>query len=348
MVLFNFSNLHHGGGVQVAVSFFNHLIKFPPPHDYIVLASSEILENIDYIPHNFKYQELNTYGLMNNYFSFKQHSPSLIFTLFGPIYYCPKSIVSVVGFAQPNIVYRELAIKLGLKYNLKKTLKFYLQKLAFICFSDLVITEVDDVTERISHYAGRIKNVKTIANQLNDALISEDKESNSTNQSINNVIGVIGADYEHKNWATVFKIAYQYLDINLDIKFNITLTIDQAKNYVNDIPSNVSCQGRLKLKELPNFYKSCSIIWCPSLLECFSATPLEALYFNKKLILPNLPFNKAYTKCAFTYEVSCNQDLLQTINYALHASNKDVPATLFEAKRSQQYIEALNSLIYLK
>ena len=50
--------------------------------------------------------------------------------------------------------------------------------------------------------------------------------------------------------------------------------------------------GELSINQCPDFYNNMDMIFFPSNLECFSATPLEALYMKKSIVCSNLPFNK--------------------------------------------------------
>ena len=50
--------------------------------------------------------------------------------------------------------------------------------------------------------------------------------------------------------------------------------------------------GELSINQCPDFYTKMDMIFFLSNLECFSATPIEALYMNRNIVCSNLPFNK--------------------------------------------------------
>ena len=59
-----------------------------------------------------------------------------------------------------------------------------------------------------------------------------------------------------------------------------------------DFKKKVISLGELSINQCPDFYNNMDMIFFPSNLECFSATPLEALYMKKSIVCSDLPFNK--------------------------------------------------------
>ncbi|MDA9852236.1 glycosyltransferase, partial [Flavobacteriaceae bacterium] len=108
-------------------------------------------------------------------------------------------------------------------------------------------------------------------------------------------IGVIGRNYPHKN----LKILPRILDI-LNVKFEskvafyVTLTNEEFTSMNSSFQKKIINYGSLKVSECPKFYDEMDLIFFPSLLEVFSATPLESLYMKKPLVCSDLSFNKGY------------------------------------------------------
>lgn len=49
--------------------------------------------------------------------------------------------------------------------------------------------------------------------------------------------------------------------------------------------------GRISQKELGAMYQRCQLCYLPTLLEVFSASTVEAMYFNLPIVATNFSFN---------------------------------------------------------
>ena len=132
-ILLNASNLHVGGGVQVAVSFIYELSCMDMYIGNVsILISDEVHANLQSINTDYSrfadYEVFNTYGLgtLLSGFSRKVRGFDVVFTVFGPLYSWPMRALSIVGFAQPWIVYpqNELYRKMSARLSLKTRLFF--------------------------------------------------------------------------------------------------------------------------------------------------------------------------------------------------------------------------------
>src|SRR5690606_31191019 len=111
-VVINASNLHTGGGIQVAVSFFQELAELPPPRFRMeILASTEISDAVDRIGLDRSrfahFETFNTYGVFRGMNELRRRlsGADAVFLIFGPSYLVPKPRRSIVGFAQAWILY---------------------------------------------------------------------------------------------------------------------------------------------------------------------------------------------------------------------------------------------------
>ena len=66
-----------------------------------------------------------------------------------------------------------------------------------------------------------------------------------------------------------------------------------------DIPERYSHRvinvGPVSINQCPALYHYCDALFLPTLLECFSASYVEAMYFKKMIFTSDLPF--AHTVC---------------------------------------------------
>jgi hypothetical protein len=72
--------------------------------------------------------------------------------------------------------------------------------------------------------------------------------------------------------------------------------------------------GPIKVNQCPALYHFCDALFLPTLLECFSASYVEAMYFKKTIFTSDLSF--AHTVChdsAFYFDPYCVNDICDKI-----------------------------------
>lgn len=297
-ILINASNLHNGGGIQVASSFINELESLDEvTQEYFFYVSSEVNKNIDNAKKFKNYVVKNTYGIngvLKSYNLFDKFD--IVFTIFGPCYYPVKGI-SIVGFAQPWIIYpnNEVYSLLNIKDLIKTKLKFDLQKL-FFRNADHLVVELEHVKKGLITY--NIANAKdisivynTVANLYFDKKIWQPLKNQKILESKNFKIGLVSRDYSHKNIDILPKVKEVLKNsYNLNVDFFVTLNDDEWVKKTDDFKKNIYTIGSLLSNQCPCFYEKMDAVIFPSLLECFSATPLEAMVMEKPLFASDRAF----------------------------------------------------------
>lgn len=299
-VLINASNLHSGGGVQVASSFINELSMLDKSivKKFTIYVSSEVDKNINYSSKGYflKYEVINTFGIKNFIKGNKiLNGFDLVFTVFGPCYYRVNGI-NLVGFAQAWIIYpyNDSYKRQPLVEKIKLRIKFNIQKI-FFKKSNACIVELDHVKdELVKNNIFKDENVFIVRNcvsniYFNPALWSDLKIEETRSFKI----GLISRDYIHKN-TEILPIVKDILkekyskDVDFFVTFNDFEWMRKSKNFRSKI-KNI---GVLNVNQCPTFYKNIDAVIFPSLLECFSATPLEAMIMEKPLFASDRQFVK--------------------------------------------------------
>ncbi|MAY56258.1 MAG: glycosyl transferase family 1 [Gammaproteobacteria bacterium] len=305
-VLINASNLHTGGGVQVATSFINDLLGDRSRlADCIVsvYASDTVYENIDFQRINcdslFTLKRFNVRGIESLKFGVSSEFQGfdLIFTIFGPFYTNQRVKHSIVGFAQAWIVYPNNEVyfrKSFLKRNFDR-LKFRLQW-SFFQKSDLLVVESEHLKERLSSYKGfSPSRVKVVPNCVAEIFRSEKKNRRDVEIFSRSpgviYLGLISRDYIHKNLDFLMEVVIRLNQLGrLEYKIVVTLSDEEWSKKSPQFRSSLVNAGVVKYADLPNFYKQLDAVIFPSLLESFSVTPLEALATRKVLFASNREF----------------------------------------------------------
>ena len=74
------------------------------------------------------------------------------------------------------------------------------------------------------------------------------------------------------------------------------------------VEDKVVNHGQISQKELVEVYRHCQYAFLPTLLEVFSATSLEAMYFDLPIVATDFPFNKDVIGEAGIYCKPCDAE----------------------------------------
>ena len=366
LALINASNLHSGGGTQVAISFI-HELSLMVDHDFShihIITSSEVDKGLSRL--NTKLGGFGNYKVINNYGLQALRSPlnniirnyDLVFTVFGPNYLRVKAKKDIVGFAQPWIINFDNPIsqKLSFLNRNKLWMKFNLQWLFFIR-SDHYVVELEHVKEKLIHNKKvQDKNISVVYNTVSSLYKDSNKwgliELNKPENQL--ALGIVTRDYPHKNLDILPKVAQSLkLNHNLSVHFYTTLNNEEWSKRGSLFKSYVSTVGSLSPEECPSFYQQIDGVIFPSLLECFSATPLEAMVMEKPLFASDRDFVRdvCHDYAIYIDPLDADDIALKIANY--FQSDKINTTQLKEAKehafnfssarsRAEQYLKIIN------
>lgn len=365
-ILINTSNLHVGGGVQVATSFIYELSKLKDlPFKPVVYLSTEVINELNKLSADLSSitcKLYNTYGIKK----FAQHKQefaqfNIIFTVFGPFYFKSKGQQTVTGFAQAWIIYpnNEVYKTMPFLKKLKTKLRFNLHKL-FFRRDNLLIVELDHVKNRLIHLGIKSsENIKVVRNCFSSLYLNkdiwEDIDLITNNNGLN--IGFVSRDYPHKNLSILPKVKELLLDKHhIDAQFYITLTEQEWDSRDSNFKKDICNAGALSTTQCPTFYRKMDAIIFPSLLECFSATPLEAMIMKIPLFASDRGFVKdSCSEYAIYFDPINPESAADSIAAYFKRAQEDRALLLEEAQqhalsfssakeRADQYIKILQSL----
>lgn len=302
-ILINASNLHVGGGIQVATSFIYELSLMDADslNDLHFIVSDEVNEGLirlGTVTSNFKnYKVVNTYGLHAIYSPVNSIVKyyKTVFTIFGPNYLSCQSNNEIVGFAQLWILEPNNPIK-ERSNLLTKTKISFKRKLQWLAFkrANTLIVELEHVARKLeSNKKYPKEKIHVVYNTVSNLYFDQSKWKNVKIQKSQDQlsIGIISRDYSHKNLAILPQVAILLRsEYNLNVHFYVTLNEDEWSTKDSFFKENISTVGALKIDECPSFYQQMDGIIFPSLLECFSATPLEAMIMQKPLFASDRDF----------------------------------------------------------
>lgn len=302
--LLNASNIHSGGSVQVATSVIGELTLMTTlPPNLVVWASTAVDTNLQKLGYDIsilpKYEIVNSYGirLLSSPLLRRLQNFKVVFTVFGPLYTWRLSGINITGFAQPWILYpnNEIASSLRVHYRWLTRLKFKVQSFFFNQADHLVVELMHVRCGLINKGIGNPSAIHVVRNSLSSLYNNPSKWHEvilpATRSDIK--LGFVGRNYAHKNTAILPKVSDLLLrDYGINISFYVTFTEEEWASCSANFRATVINVGPLFVAQCPSFYTQMDGIIFPSLLECFSATPLEAMAMEKLLFASDRPFNR--------------------------------------------------------
>lgn len=307
-IVLNASNLQGGGAVQVATSLVCELESSLLKEDIVLVLSSVVFKECTAIGVDFKgFRALHQI----DHFGFKPfnkglqeifRNADLVFTVFGPLYLWRQPKISIVGFAQPWILYPASEAYLALPRSKRAItrLKYAIQQWFFRRNSSMMIVEAEHARKRLAALFPSLP-VVVVPNALNsvflDAIMSDRAKALAKHawppyHSVRHVtLGHVGRAYSHKN-LSILPAVRQTLWDRYGVKATIRTTLNEAEwaSQSEAFRSSIENVGALSLRECISFYQDLDGVIFPSLLECFSAAPLEAMAMRLPLFASDRAF----------------------------------------------------------
>lgn len=336
-IVINVANLHAGGGVQVASSFLFELSKLVRDTreqlEITVMCSQKVYNNLpsDFYENVFNHFEiLNIHGLslLSRKVKEKFSGFDVCFTVFGPIYFKPDVKFHICGFAQPWIAYPDnyAYSQLSLKEYLKNKLKFTIQSQLFKRYDHLVV-EQQHVSDALCKLGYTQKNISVVSNCVSSIYedtnrwVPLEADDNFFNEKI--TLGFIGRAYPHKNVSVLSKVNEILISkYKMKCNFIFTFTESEMNSCGFSNHSNFHTVGEISATQCPSFYQMLDALVFPSLLECFSASPIEAMKMKTTVIASDYPFVKEVCGEAAFYFDPLSADKIATSIYNAFSNNE--------------------------
>ncbi len=303
-ILINCSTLKKGGVLQVAHSFVSELVE-RSDHEYCFIFSPLLRKDFQ----GYKEEDelhFHTYDVNPTMMKaltgrdktldriFAKVKPDIVFSLFGPTYWKPKS-AHVCGYAKAVYFYPDSPFIQNMPLLRKLKLKFLkvFHMNDFKNFNDALITETNDASFRLSKILPQ-KNIYTVSNTYNQ--IFDNPQNWDTNVKLPTFDGItlltITANYRHKNLSVIPKVAAYLSNKYPSFKFRFVLTLREGEIEITDknMLKYMVFLGRVSIYQCPTLYKKSDLMFMPTLLECFSATYPEAMKMETPILTSDMPF----------------------------------------------------------
>ncbi len=218
-----------------------------------------------------------------------------VFTVFGPLYGRRRPARSVVGFAQPWILYpdNEIARQMPWPARVRQRLKYWLQS-RFFAQADLLVVELDHARDGLVRQGvAPAERIRVVHNTLASLYMQPARwlPVDLPLVQADLRLGYLGRNYAHKNTAIFPAVHARLKELHgLDARFYVTFTQDEWRACTETFRACSVNVGPLSVAQCPSFYQAMDGVVFPSLLECFSATPLEAMAMERPLFASDRAF----------------------------------------------------------
>ncbi len=353
-ILINASNLKVGGGIQVADSVFRELPKYGE-HRFVIVYSDALSKSADEAGKNDNIIAVR-YNMPSDWRSIlfgrnlfldelvSKEGVEVVITLFGPSRWRPR-VRHLLGFARAQLLLPESPYwtKQAVKKDWKLKLKLRLLKRQFDKDSEEYYTESPFISERLLNLYSN-KKVYTISNTCNQVFNSPELWDKSVElpQFSGYRLLTIAANYPHKNLEIIPAVIDVLEQSYPDFKFQFVLSINKDelwsnKTYSERYDKHIHFMGKVSVSQCPFLYKQCDAMFLPTLLECFSASYVEAMKMQKPILTSDLGFARGICgEAAVYFDPMSAKDIAEKI-YLL-ASNSKLQENLVEKGVQQEKI----------
>ena len=267
--------------------------------------------------------------------------PDVVYSITAPSYFSFKT-TEVMRFTNPLVTHPNKYSWSMLPFLEKMTTKLY-------CFNQVrlmkkaryFITQTETTKQGILRITGLPNDHCKVVNNvlpgvfktMNNTPIVEDDWIN---------VACVGNPVPHKNFDIVPDVIAELVAKGIkNVRFHLTIPKGHPMEEVvigriekMNLKEHAINHGRVTQKELGEMYRRCQLCFLPTLLEVFSASTVEAMYFNLPIIATDFPFNtEVLADACLYYEPKNAKDAAN--QFAKMIADKELQTTMRERMARQ-------------
>lgn len=299
---------HAGGAYQIANNFVRKTLEHPEI-EWIYVVSSDLdaslpdemkgMENYHVFPTQPDYRRTYQKVKVELKELERKEKPDVVYSITAPSYFTFNA-VEVMRFTNPWVTHPN-------KYSWATLSLINRLKTRFYCWNQrrmmrkaaYFVTQTETTKKGIIRITGvPYENVKVVNNVLPQVFKSLPKTPKNQDGNWMDV-ACVGAPVPHKNFDILPAVIKQLKALGVEnVRFHVTIPTDNPllSMYKRDLDvlglsDRIVTHGRCSQNELAEMYRGCQLCLLPTLLEVFSASTLEAMYFRLPVVATNFDFN---------------------------------------------------------
>ncbi|QNP55061.1 glycosyltransferase [Tessaracoccus defluvii] len=234
---------------------------------------------------------------------------ALQWTVFGPRYGWKRAPIVVTGIADVTSVYHwPIGVPKGpIRNRLKRAVRGPIARKLFQGES-LLVSESEALLDVFCRRTGYPRErTKTIPNAVNSAVLEAARRPGRDLSLAPRPMGVdyrlvyVARGYPHKNHEFLTQLHAELLLLGVSVEFVVTLSESEWAERTRQFRAVCKNVGVIPVSAVADLYFQCDAVIFPSLLESFSATPIEAMATNGRIFASDRPFVREVCGDTVTY-----------------------------------------------
>lgn len=239
----------------------------------------------------------------------KKVQPDVIYTITAPSYF-RFDTREVMRFTNPLVTHPNMYSWKVQSLKAKTRIKIYCwNQKRMMRKAHYFVTQTEFTKQGIMRITGEPdSHVRVVSNVLPAAFAHQDN-THIDNGSGWIEVACVGAPVPHKNFDILPEVLLELKKLGItNLRFHTTIPendplwgrikSDLVKNNMLEYVQN---HGRVSQAELADMYRYCSLCFLPTLLEVFSASTVEAMFYDLKIVATEFPFNREVLQDAALY-----------------------------------------------
>lgn len=309
---------HSGGAYQIAFNFISNSLEHNEV-EWIYVVSADLDEilpkEVKGKEHYYVYPTQPDFR--HSYKKVKQElreleqrlSPDVVYSITAPSYFRFKT-TEVMRFTMPWVTHPNRYSWAVLSWKKRMKMKLYCwNQRRMMRKARYFVTQSETTRQGILRITGaQPENVRVVKNVLPSIFKTLDNAPFPADENWIDVASVAN-DSKHKNLDIIPSVLDELKQLGINnVRFHVTLPQDctcwkdiQEGLSSSGLEDRVITHGRLSQHDLADMYRHCQICFLPTLLEVFSASTLEAMYFYLPTVATDFDFNKEVMADACLY-----------------------------------------------
>lgn len=299
-----------GGAFQIALNFLLKTLEHPDVQ-WLYFTSQDVDEVIGEHFNSYRNESYFVFptqpDFKKTYWSVKNQVesletrlvPDVIYSITAPSYFKFKA-PEVMRFTNPWVTHPNKYAWSTLSYiNKLRYLLYTINQKQLMKSAHFFITQTETCARGIRKITNESReHIKVVNNVLPSVFMSVNNTPIKEDNYIN--IAAVGAAIPHKNFDIIPEVLVELKKLGVNnVRFHLTIAPENhithtimAKTLKYGLEEHVINHGRMTQAKLGEMYRRCQLCFLPTLLEVFSASTIEAMYFKLPIVATKFDFNE--------------------------------------------------------
>lgn len=228
----------------------------------------------------------------------QQIKPDVVYSITAPSYFTFEA-TEVMRFTNPLVTHPNKYSKSTQTWIERiRTWLYCKNQVRLMKKAHFFITQTETTKQGILRITGLPENHVCVVNNVLPSVFKQMDNTPIVEDDFIN-IACVGNPVPHKNLDILPDVLIELKRLGIEnVRFHTTIPFDhplnnKLKKHLNELGmmKNWKNYGRISQKELGAMYQRCQLCYLPTLLEVFSASTVEAMYFNLPIVATNFSFN---------------------------------------------------------